>query len=101
MLSCGHNQINHQDVRTGRHRLCHTAGLVTPFLFFKTMTKTAIIKMRIDQPTKDRWQANADAGGQSLSAYIRDMVEIGQNEMDAFGTICDQMEADRVKLLAK
>lgn len=99
MLSCGHNQINHQDVRTGRHRLCHTAGLVTPFLFF--IMKTTIVKLRISEADKARWQANAEAEGQSLSAYIRDMVEIGQNEMDAFGTICDQMEADRVKLLAK
>lgn len=99
MLSCGHNQINHQDVRTGRHRLCHTAGLVTPFLFF-TM-KTTIVKLRISEADKARWQANADAEGKTLSAYVRDMVEVGQAETERIDALCRQMEGEYVRKLAR
>lgn len=80
---------------------CHHGGPVTPFLFPTYMTKTATIKLRIEEETKARWQKTATADGQSLSDYIRDMVEIGQAETERVRKIVSELEASRVKSLAK
>lgn len=63
--------------------------------------KTTIVKLRISEADKTRWQANADAGGQSLSAYVRDMVEVGQAETERIDAIFKRLEGDHVRKLAR
>lgn len=73
---------------------------MTPFLFPAYM-KTTIVKLRINPEDKARWQTCADAEGQSLSEYVRDMVDRGQKEVDRVRAILGELEAHRVKSLAK
>lgn len=72
---------------------------MTPFLVFAM--KTTIVKLRISEADKARWQANAEAEGKPLSAYVRDMVEVGQAEIERIDALCRQMEGEHVRKLAR
>jgi hypothetical protein len=65
------------------------------------MTKTTVVKLRITPEDKARWQTHADTEGQSLSEYVRIRVEVGQETIEETRKATAQLEAHRVKSLAK